>query len=95
MPAVQKNLSDLAEVANEVLVLYADSRELTDLAELRARRDRLMTILGRVVDDTEEGRVTDEGFQVFSVTWSAVDRALADLAAELRASARPAGGSDG
>jgi hypothetical protein len=63
-------------------------------------RDRLMDILGDVVDDAEEGRVTEEGFNFFSVTWSAVSEAIRDRltaaretpAASAPSSARGAGG---
>ena len=63
---------------NDVLTLYADARGLTEAAGLRACRERLMTILGRVVDDAEEGRITEEGFNLFSFTWSAVNDRFGD-----------------
>lgn len=63
---------------NHVLVLYGQARDTTDLASLQRLRDRLMDILGRVVDDAEEGRVTEEGFNFFSVTWGAVNESIRD-----------------
>ncbi len=63
---------------NHVLVLYGETREEGDTASLERLRDRLMDILGDVVDDAEEGRVTEEGFNFFSVTWSAVNEAIRD-----------------
>ena len=68
---------------NQVLMLYAEARRASEPAELALQRDRLMNILGQVVDDAEEGRVTDEGFHVFSVTWRAVSDALHERSAEL------------
>lgn len=63
---------------NDVLVLYGKARDDGDTAALERLRDRLMDILGDVVDDAEEGRVTEEGFNFFSVTWSAVNEAIRD-----------------
>jgi TRAP transporter TAXI family solute receptor len=85
---------------NNVLVLYGKAREEGDTASLERMRDRLMDILGDVVDDAEEGRVTEEGFNFFSVTWSAVSEAIRDRltaaretpAASAPSSARGAGG---
>ncbi len=74
---------------NDVLVLYGEARDTGDTSSLQHQRDSLMDILGRVVDDAEEGRVTEEGFNVFSVTWSAVNEAIRD---RLIASREAAGG---
>ena len=38
----------------------------------------MLQVLVRVLDDAEEGKVTEEGFQVFSLTWQAVYGALRD-----------------
>ena len=48
-----------------------------------------------MLDDAEEGLVTEEGFQVFSLTWQAVYQALRDrlaLAASGRAAVGPEAG---
>ena len=39
--------------------------------------------LGQVVDDTEEGRITPEGFDIFSVTWEAVNEAIGERLGEM------------
>ncbi len=63
---------------NAVLTLYAEIRETTDPSQLYRHRTRLMDILGDVVDDAEVGKVTAEGFNVFAVTWRAVNEAARD-----------------
>ena len=72
---------------NEVLVLYNRARESANAAELRDCRDEMMGILGRVVDDAEEGRVTGEGFDLFSFTWGAVTESMRELGQTLRGDA--------
>ena len=37
-----------------------------------------MRILGQVVDDAEEGRITSDGFHIFAFTWDAVDQSIRD-----------------
>ncbi len=68
---------------NDVLVLYSEARGTRDPAELHVYRERLMSILGRVVDDAEEGRITEEGFNFFSFTWRAVDQRFAELSGRI------------
>lgn len=76
---------------NEVLTLYDEGRHLTDPHALRRCRERLMGILGRVLDDAEEGRVTEEGFNLFSFTWTAVDARFGELIEGMAASERAGG----
>jgi hypothetical protein len=77
---------------NDVLVLYSEARGTRDPAQLRVYREQLMSILGRVVDDAEEGRITEEGFNLFSFTWRAVDQRFAELSrrVEQRSAGEPA-----
>jgi TRAP transporter TAXI family solute receptor len=62
----------------EILALYSGVRDEEDRARVAARKDEMLEVLIRVLDDAEEGRVTEEGFQVFSLTWQAVYGALRD-----------------
>lgn len=68
----------LEEFNAEVLAVYSEARDVTDPKEIRARRQDLVRVLARVLDDAEEGKVTEEGFQMFSLAWQAVDGNLRD-----------------
>lgn len=37
-----------------------------------------MGVLGKVIDDAEEGRITAEGFNIFSFTWESVYESIRD-----------------
>ncbi len=63
---------------HQLLSLYRDARAMDDAGQLVEQRDRMMVVLGRVVDDAEQGRITSEGFHIFSFTWEAVNRAIQD-----------------
>jgi len=63
---------------SELLSLYSNVKESGDRAALAEAKEETLQVLVRVLDDAEEGKVTEEGFQVFSLTWEAVYRALQD-----------------
>jgi len=62
----------------EMLSLYGDVKESDDLTAIGRKKEEMLQVLVRVLDDAEEGLVTEEGFQVFSLTWQAVNGALRD-----------------
>ena len=74
----QRRKGRLDSYNHELLVLYAEARGAGDRRSLLKQRDKLMGVLGRVVDDAEEGRITAEGFNVFSFTWDAVNEEVRD-----------------
>ncbi|MEE8520828.1 MAG: hypothetical protein V3S83_05670, partial [Gemmatimonadota bacterium] len=74
----QRRKGRLDSYNHELLVLYAEARGAGDRHSLLQQRDKLMGVLGRVVDDAEEGRITAEGFNVFSFTWDAVNEEVRD-----------------
>jgi len=62
----------------EILALYGKVKESYDPGAIGTKREEMLQVLVRVLDDAEEGKVTEEGFQVFSLTWQAVYGALRD-----------------
>jgi len=63
---------------HELLSVYTEAAAAKEPSGLRVLQTRLMTILGRVVDDAEEGRLTTDGFGIFSFTWDAVNDTIRD-----------------
>jgi hypothetical protein len=76
----------------EILGLYSAVKDSDDPRVVAAQKDEMLQVLVRVLDDAEEGLVTEEGFQVFSLTWQAVYQALRD---RLTMHRLPAGAEDG
>jgi hypothetical protein len=76
----------------EILGLYSAVKDSDDPRVVAAQKDEMLQVLVRVLDDAEEGLVTEEGFQVFSLTWQAVYQALRDRLTMHRV---PAGAEDG
>lgn len=74
----QRRKRRLDRYNHQVLRLYTDVRTASDREALLAKKAELMQVLGRVVDDAEEGRITAEGFHIFSFTWNAVHQATRD-----------------
>lgn len=62
----------------EMLALYGEVKDSDDLGAIGRKKEEMLQVLVRVLDDAEEGQVTEEGFQVFSLTWQAVYGALRD-----------------
>jgi hypothetical protein len=62
----------------EILALYGKVKQSCDPGAIGTKREEMLQVLVRVLDDAEEGKVTEEGFQVFSLTWQAVYGALRD-----------------
>ena len=62
----------------EILALYGKAKESYDPGAIGSKKEEMLQVLVRVLDDAEEGKVTEEGFQVFSLTWQAVYGALRD-----------------
>jgi len=62
----------------EMLALYGEVKDSHDPVAIGTKREEMLQVLVRVLDDAEEGQVTEEGFQVFSLTWQAVYGALRD-----------------
>jgi TRAP transporter TAXI family solute receptor len=75
----------------EILGLYSAVKDSDDPRAVAAQKDEMLQVLVRVLDDAEEGLVTEEGFQVFSLTWQAVYQALRD---RLTMHRDPAGNGD-
>lgn len=63
---------------SELLALYRDVKDSNDWGAVAEAKEETLQVLVRVLDDTEEGLVTEEGFHVFSLTWEAVYGALRD-----------------
>jgi hypothetical protein len=74
----QRRKGRLDSYNHRILALYSDASETTDPARLIQHRSELMRLLGQVVDDAEEGRITPEGFHIFSFTWDAVNEAISE-----------------
>jgi len=62
----------------EVLAVYRQAQGCEGAAAVGEKREDLLRVLVRVLDDAEEGLVTEEGFQMFSLAWNAVDGNLRD-----------------
>jgi TRAP transporter TAXI family solute receptor len=62
----------------EVLGLYREVKDSANPTAVAAQKEEMLQVLVRVLDDAEAGRVTEEGFQVFALTWQAVYQALRD-----------------
>ena len=62
----------------EMLALYGEVKDSDDPVAIGTKKEEMLQVLVRVLDDAEEGQVTEEGFQVFSLTWQAVYGALRD-----------------
>ncbi|UCC72188.1 MAG: TAXI family TRAP transporter solute-binding subunit [Gemmatimonadota bacterium] len=74
----QKRKSRLDNYNRELLAVWHLAAETADREQLLRHRDTLMTVLGKVVDDAEEGRITAEGFNIFSFTWESVYESIRD-----------------
>ena len=78
------NQKDRADVYNYRLLELLDlSRSAHDVTTLRALRDQHEDILKSVVIALDSDRVTDEGFQSFSLLWESVRASLAERHASL------------
>ncbi len=76
--ASQRRKGRLDAYNRELLVLYDEVAAADERERLLRQQSKLMEVLGRVVDDAEEGRITAEGFNIFSFTWEAVHEVVRD-----------------
>ena len=76
--ASQRRKGRLDDYNRQLLVVWKEAATTEDQAQLLRQREELMGVLGRVVDDAEEGRITAEGFNIFSFTWEAVYESTRD-----------------
>jgi TRAP transporter TAXI family solute receptor len=74
----QKRKARLDDYNRELLAVWHAAADTDDRTQLLAHRDTLMSVLGKVVDDAEEGRITAEGFNIFSFTWESVYESIRD-----------------
>lgn len=86
----QRKQGLLDEYNHDLLVLFSEAEAETDADRLRAHRSRLMSILGLVVDDAEEGKITPDGFHIFAFTWDAVNQSIRERLASADGAARSA-----
>ncbi len=93
--ASQRRRGRLDTYNRDLLLLYNEAQETDDQERLLEHRRKLMGVLGKVVDDAEEGRITAEGFNIFSFTWDVVNSAVRDkLALTERRAGAPRGAAD-
>ena len=76
--ATQRRKNRLDEYNRQLLVVWKEAEVTDDRGHLLQQRETLMGVLGKVVDDAEEGRITAEGFNIFSFTWEAVYESIRD-----------------
>jgi hypothetical protein len=76
--AQQRRKRHLESYNSELLALYSNVKDSSDPVAISEAKEETLQVLVRVLDDAEEGTVTEEGFHVFSLTWEAVYRALQD-----------------
>jgi uncharacterized protein len=68
----------------ELMRISALAQSSPSLTELRACRADLNALIHRVMKDFAQERISDQGFQVFSLTWEAVRASLAEAIAEAK-----------
>lgn len=68
----------------ELMRIAAVAQGAPTLAELRVCRADLNALIQRVMRDFAEERISDQGFQVFSLTWGAVQGSVAEAIAEAK-----------
>ncbi len=76
--ANQRRRRRLEAYNTELLDLYREVRDVNDPVSLFQCKEDMLRVLVRVLDDAEEGKVTEEGFHTFSLTWEAVTDAIRD-----------------
>jgi TRAP transporter TAXI family solute receptor len=74
----QRRKARLDDYNRELLEVWRLAADTDDRGGLLQHRDTLMSVLGKVVDDAEEGRITAEGFHIFSFTWESVYESIRD-----------------
>ena len=77
-----KNRADVYNT--RLLAIARGTRAETDLTVLRALRDQLTEVLEEAVAALDEDRVTEEGFQSFSMLYSSVREALSERIRDMR-----------
>ena len=86
--ARQKNRADNHNHA--LLALARRAREARNVEEVRAVRAELFALMERVVEALDVDKVSEEGFQSFSMIWESVRSLTHDRMAELEAAPRRA-----
>jgi TRAP transporter TAXI family solute receptor len=74
----QRRKARLDDYNRDLLAVWHLAADTDDRDQLLRHRDTLMGVLGKVVDDAEEGRITAEGFNIFSFTWESVYESIRD-----------------
>lgn len=87
--ALRRNLSSTAknraDVYNDQLLdISARARTCDEMSELRAMRGELGTVMETAVRALDEDRVTEEGFQSFSMLWGSVRDTVNDRIQDIR-----------
>lgn len=88
----QRRKARLDDYNRELLAVWRAAAATDERDALLQHRDSLMSVLGKVVDDAEEGRITAEGFNIFSFTWESVYESIRDRLFLGERAARRAGG---
>jgi len=68
----------------ELVTMAATVAVCRDMKDLEQARERLHSLVGEIVRDSEKGRVAQEAFEFFTFTWNATEMAIRDKAEELR-----------
>ncbi len=74
----QRRKARLDDYNRELLAVWHLAADTDNRDQLLRHRDTLMGVLGRVIDDAEEGRITAEGFNIFAFTWESVYESIRD-----------------
>jgi TRAP transporter TAXI family solute receptor len=74
----QRRKARLDDYNRELLAVWHLAADTDDRDQLLRHRDTLMGVLGKVIDDAEEGRITAEGFNIFAFTWESVYESIRD-----------------
>ena len=78
----QKNTAD--QYAKEVMAIVNDLQETKDLAGLDLKREAMLNVLNRVMEDLDKDVLNLEGFHLFSFTWEMGYQALKERARTLK-----------
>jgi TRAP transporter TAXI family solute receptor len=78
----QKNTAD--QYAKEIMAIVNDLQETKDLAGLDLKREAMLNVLNRVMEDLDNDVLNLEGFHLFSFTWEMGYQALKERSRALK-----------
>jgi len=80
--AKQKDRADV--FTNELLGIKDQIKEVININEINSLKNRMMKILENVVNELDEDRISNDGFQVFSFTWKVIYEIISEKERELK-----------